>query len=352
MLPAKPKIFHGRESELNDILKSLNEEAPRIAILGPGGIGKTSLAKAALHHPDISGKYETRLFVSCDPATTPIDLAALVGSNLELKPGKDLTKPVVQYFSRGPPCLLVLDNLETSWERPESRPGVEEFLSLLTDVPHLALIITMRGAERPAKVRWTRPVLPPLKPLSDDAAREIFCDITDEAHSNQDITQLLELTDNMPLAVDLLAHLVDYEGCSSVLNRWKTEKTALISEGLSKDSNLNSSITVSLSSPRVTSGAKELLGLLSILPDGLSDVELLQSNLPIQNILTCKAVLLQTSLAYVDNSRLKVLVPIREYMQQLYPTSSSLVQPLQNYFHSLLELYRNYREAQTKGIIA
>jgi hypothetical protein len=201
----------------------------------------------------------------------------------------------------------------------------------------------MRGAERPAKVAWTHPFLLPLKPLSDDAARQMFIDITDGSTNEEDMKQLLQLTDNMPLAVDLIAHLVDYEGCENVLALWEMEKTSLLSSGNDRRSNLDASIRLSLSSPHITSGAKDLSSLLSILPDGLSDVELLQSHLPIQNIWGCKAVLIATSLAYIDTKkRLRMLSPIREHIQQFSPPPQFLTHPLQKYFHSLLKLYRKY----------
>ncbi|KAJ7493532.1 P-loop containing nucleoside triphosphate hydrolase protein [Mycena latifolia] len=322
MLPSKPKIFHGRESELQNIVKILKGESPRIAILGAGGMGKTSLACAALHHPDTAVRYNQRFFVACDTASTGTGIAALLGAHLGLKPGKDLTRPVIRNLSGKLSLLLILDNLETPWEPKESRNGVEEFLSLLTDINHLALIITMRGAERPEKVRWTHPFLQPLKPLTDDAAWQTFIDIAEDSHSNEDIAHILQLTDNMPLAVDLIAHLVDAEGCSHVLDRWEIEKTSLLSVGQDKRSSLDASIALSISSSRMNfvPGAKELLGLLSILPDGLSDVELLQSKLPIQNVRRCKATLLGTSLAYIDNNkRLRSLVPIREHVLQFHP---------------------------------
>jgi hypothetical protein len=43
MLPSEPKIFHGRDSELSDILHLFSQGTPRIAILGAGGMGKTNL---------------------------------------------------------------------------------------------------------------------------------------------------------------------------------------------------------------------------------------------------------------------------------------------------------------------
>ncbi|KAJ7900498.1 P-loop containing nucleoside triphosphate hydrolase protein, partial [Mycena leptocephala] len=316
----------------------------RIAILGAGGMGKTSLARAIIHHTEITERYnQHRFFVACDPAATQVELAALIGAHVGLKKGKDLTHPVIQYFSSSSGCLLILDNLETLWDPVESRSKIEEFLSLLTSVDHLALVITMRGAERPAKVAWTHPFLPTLKPLEQAAARQTFIDIADNRHDPNEVDKVLSLTDNLPLAISLIAHLVDSEGCSHVLLRWEEEKTSLISEGYDRTSNLDLSISLSLSSPRLNPHSKNLLSLLSMLPDGLSDVELVQSKLPIDNILSCKAVLVGTTLAYSDeHKRLKALVPIREYMQKIQPPGDHLIRPLRKHFQELLEFYIKY----------
>ncbi|KAJ6542148.1 hypothetical protein DFH09DRAFT_1392765 [Mycena vulgaris] len=356
MLPSEPKIFHGRKSELSDILKLFMQETPRIAILGAGGMGKTSLARAVLHHPTVTGKYVLhRFFVACDSTSSPDELITLIGAHLGLKPRKDLAKVILHHFATNLACLLVLDNLETLWDRTEIRRDIEEFLSLLTDVKHLALIITMRGTQRPASVRWTRPFLPALEPLTQDAARQTFIDIADDYHDSDDIDKVLLLTDNMPLAIDLMAHLVDSEGCPNVLARWEEEKTSVISDGYDKQSSLDLSISMSLSSPRVTSVAhcQDLLSLLSMLPDGLSDIDLVQSKLPINDILRCKAALLSTSLAYNDDHRrLKTLVPIREYMARSYPPMDHLVQALLNYFHQLLEFaYKYYGTVPASEIV-
>ncbi|KAJ7862989.1 hypothetical protein B0H13DRAFT_2565629, partial [Mycena leptocephala] len=156
-------------------------------------------------------------------------------------------------------------------------------------VEHLALVITMRGAERPAKVAWTRPFLQPLKPLEQDAARQTFIDIADNTHNPEEVDKVLSLTDNMPLAINLLAHLVDSE-----------------------------------------------------------DAELVQAKLPMDNVLGCKVALIRTALAYSDgNKRLKTLAPIREYMQKVEPPDFHLVRPLLKHFKELLELFMQYRGTQS-----
>ncbi|KAJ7707044.1 P-loop containing nucleoside triphosphate hydrolase protein, partial [Mycena metata] len=342
MLPAKPKIFHGRESELTDILKLFYQGTPKIAILGAGGMGKTSLASAVQHDEEVTIKYQgNRFFVACDTAASKVELAGLIGTHLRMKPGGDLTQAVLHYLSEGPPTLLVLDNLETVWEPVESRKEIEEFLSLLTDIASPALIITMRGTERPSKVQWTHPFLLPLQPLSQEAAQRMFLDIADDQHLMEEVDQLLSLTGNMPLSINLLAHMVDAEGCTKILSRWHREKTSVISVGYDRRSNLELSISLSLASPRITSVpySAELLSLLSILPDGLPDVELKQSDFAILNVLDCKRALVRTALAYTDDYKwLQALVPIREYMRRFSPPADNMIRPLFKHFQELLDL--------------
>jgi Cdc6-like AAA superfamily ATPase len=146
MLPSEPKIFHGRELQLSEILKVFRQETPRIAILGAGGMGKTSLARAVLHQAELSAKYgQHRYFVACDSAANKVELAALIGAQLGLKPARDLSQAVVRSFTSCPCSLLILDNLDTVWEPAESRNDIEKFLALLTDVEHLALMVSPSG---------------------------------------------------------------------------------------------------------------------------------------------------------------------------------------------------------------
>lgn len=141
MLPSKPRIFQGREHELDHIVNQLCVGTCRVAILGPNGIGKTSLAKTALHHPDVLAKYQHMFFVPCDSASSVSEIVTMVAAHLGLKPRPNLTKFVIRNLSEKMASLIILDNLETAWEPLPSRPGVEEFLDLLTGIDHLSLMV-------------------------------------------------------------------------------------------------------------------------------------------------------------------------------------------------------------------
>ncbi|KAJ7261201.1 hypothetical protein C8J57DRAFT_1719913 [Mycena rebaudengoi] len=352
LLPPHPQIFNGRESELQDVVNILMQDSAHIAILGAGGMGKTSLATAVLHNPQVEFKYSHRYFVPCHSSPTCNELAATIADHIGLEKGSNMAKKVAHYFVHAPPSLLVLDNLETPWEAHSARSEVEEFLSLLTDAPHLGLMVTLRGAEHPSKVKWTRPFLAPLKPLSKVAAWQTFIEVADDGHDDASIKELLELTGNLPLAVSLIASVASSEGCAKALSRWKLESTRMLSDGYDQRSSLDISIMLSYTSSRMTPGAQELLSILSMLPDGLADADLVQAKLPIPDILSCKATLVQTALAFVgQDQHLKVLVPIREHILSIHPPQNALKLKLREHFHQILDLWNQFRNLNVIDIL-
>ncbi|KAJ7087098.1 hypothetical protein C8R44DRAFT_591843, partial [Mycena epipterygia] len=316
----------------------------RIAILGTGGIGKTSLALSAVHHPSVVAKYSHIHFIACQSTQTSSDIASTIASHIGLPQSPNLSRKIIHHFTSSSPSLVVLDNFETPWEPSVSRPEVEDLLSSLTGIPHLAVMVIhylnmFDSPERPTNVKWSRPFLLPLAPLDFSAARQTFIDIADDVHEEDSVRELLKLTGNLPLAVSLIAGVAAAEGCEATLFRWGKESTHLLSDGYDQRSSLDISIMLSFSCDRMTPDAQQLLSILSMLPDGLSDAELTQSGLPIDNILLCKATLLRTALAYLDgHQRLRVLAPIREHVLATHPPSNVLKLALRQYFHNMLEL--------------
>ncbi|KAF7298454.1 AAA domain-containing protein [Mycena kentingensis (nom. inval.)] len=307
-LPPAPQIFHGREKEMKLALELFTQDSPNIILLGPGGIGKTAMAKTLMHDSSVVAKYKQRYFIACDSMRTENDIAlALVvalGLNIASKPGA----AVVQRLRAQPGILIVLDNFETPWEDVATRGPVEEFMANLAEIPDMGLLITMRGHERPSR--------------------------------------------NVPLAVTLMASTASRSdgGCSAVLARWSTENITLLSEGEDKDHSLTASIRISLSSPRLisTPGALELLSILSLMPEGLIEGDLRPGITPISQPLAAKTALMRTALAYHEAGRLKVLAPVREVISVLHPPAYiSLLRPLRVHWEHLYRPWRVPRNART-----
>jgi Cdc6-like AAA superfamily ATPase len=142
LLPSCPKIFHGREAELQHVVKALLHSYPAcIAILGTAGIGKTTLATAALHEPDVRGKYNNIFFVSCESAESPSALVVAIASKMGIQQSGSLENAILRKLTGSDPTLLVLDNLETPWEPLQFRNACEELLSKLTDIANLSLLV-------------------------------------------------------------------------------------------------------------------------------------------------------------------------------------------------------------------
>lgn len=234
-VPAPSRMF-GREAELEAIVRILlNFDRPRLAILGPGGMGKTTLALTAMHNTDIKKKYNFRHFVSCEACIALESLLSEFSDALEI-PSEDrdakLLNKVIDRLDQSNPILLCLDNFETPWFESSSKQSFEDFLRRLDFLPNLAVLITMRGEERPSGLAWSRPLLPPLTRLPASSMLEVL----DHAASGQvnlqdaDVKQLMNEIDGLPLAATLLGHLLrdGIETPESLQRRWSKENTKML----------------------------------------------------------------------------------------------------------------------------
>ncbi|KAJ7255982.1 hypothetical protein C8J57DRAFT_1517737 [Mycena rebaudengoi] len=92
LLPPCLQIFHGREAELQEVVNILIQDSARIAILGAGGMGKTSLATMALYNQQVEAKYPHRYFVPCHSSPTCTELAATIADHIGLEKGSHMPK--------------------------------------------------------------------------------------------------------------------------------------------------------------------------------------------------------------------------------------------------------------------
>ncbi|KAJ6617680.1 hypothetical protein B0H10DRAFT_1298847 [Mycena sp. CBHHK59/15] len=93
ILPSSPQIFHGRKFELQAIVETLSQDSARVVILGTGGMGKTSLALAALHHEAVAAKYPHRFLFRATqhpaaPNFFPLSLRISAWRKAGTSPGK------------------------------------------------------------------------------------------------------------------------------------------------------------------------------------------------------------------------------------------------------------------------
>ncbi|KAJ7169356.1 P-loop containing nucleoside triphosphate hydrolase protein [Mycena crocata] len=315
LLPNSPQIFHSREQELSEVVDLLLKDSSRVAVLGPAGIGKTSLARAALHHNEIVGKFEQRYFVSCESAVTVGDLQSAIAMAIGLEVTGKLSNAIITFLSNKSSCLLILDNFETPWKSNQSCGRVEAFLALLANIEDMALLITMRGLERPLNICWTRPFPAPLKPISGAASRRIFSDISD-IENDPDLEKVLALTGYLPLAVTLIASVASVEGCKR--NFATVEHPRMLSEPESL----------------------QLLSLLSVLPDSEFDDLLAHASL---GLVRHKTTLLRTALAFIaPDGRLRSLPPIREFVKKNHGPTTAMAHRLRLYWKEALQLWRIY----------
>ncbi|KAJ7713382.1 hypothetical protein B0H16DRAFT_1810487 [Mycena metata] len=131
MLPASPKVFHGREEEISHIISLITRSEPaRIAICGAEGMGKTAVAVAASNSPELAEIFKDhRYFVDCEDATDNKQLVATIANQLALEGTgkKHVFRHLEATATEETPVLLVLDALDRAWKPRENRSDVEDF---------------------------------------------------------------------------------------------------------------------------------------------------------------------------------------------------------------------------------
>ncbi|KAI0295624.1 hypothetical protein B0F90DRAFT_1141961 [Multifurca ochricompacta] len=345
LAPPPPQIFFGRDAELAHIIHiiftNIGSRPGRIAILGPGGYGKTTLANAVLSHDRVQEHFEdARYFISCESATSSDALLIQIVKTLGLVMGPpDSLWPQILATLNSKETILCLDNFESPWDQSnETKRSVEVLLSRITSLRHVTVLVTMRGAQRPGQTEWTQPFLDPLGTIGLTAAKEIWRRIVG---SYDDFSEkLIMAVDYVPLAVDLLAHLSQVTPPRLLWEEWSTRQTKLIKMGeVNRLSNMEYSIQLSINSHRMTSNpdAKDLLGILSMLPDGLHIKQLnrFKGILVDMDMLSCIQVLQQCSLINMIGDRYQPHPIIRQFCNNQGFTLSTHKTALEEFYVSL-----------------
>jgi tetratricopeptide (TPR) repeat protein len=311
-LPPRPRCL-GRETHIAQVVAAACDRPPRpVCVLGPPGIGKTTIVRAALHEPAVAGRFGPRRYlIRCGgPGAEAMlaDIAVALGVAL----GPDLLGRVAAELSRAP-AGLALDGLSGLWEHdPE---GTETLLAALADVPGLALVCSLRGAAAPFRVQWGDHVRVPR--LDHATARDLFLAVlpgqfADDPHLNE----LVAAQDGVPLAIELLAFTAQGEpDLTGLWRQWTVQRGGLVADG--GYDRLNGSLELSIKSVRMNTASLRLLSMLGSLPDGVETTDL-DELMPTTGH-AAAATLRKVGLAHDERGRLRTLRPIREYVARTRP---------------------------------
>ncbi|KZO91845.1 TPR-like protein [Calocera viscosa TUFC12733] len=354
-IPPAPTVFYGRDELVESLMQLLLREATcRIPLLGAGGMGKTSVAAAVINHTQIKDKFgENIIFLSCENLVSAEGIISALAAYFKLRHGSRTLADVLARLSALDCVLLVLDNLETPLETSDSH-RVEQFLGKVAEVSCLSLMITMRGTTPPDCVVWEKAYSHPLDRLPLDAGLQIWHSIAGSEDAK--LAELLTQLDGLPLAIRLMASQAQLSRMTptQLLGAYENEATRLLkSRGGGRLKSLDVSIQLSLECKSMTEepNAPRLLSVLSLLPDGVP-LDALPAMLPsaMWTIIASASVLLQVALAFQENGRLRVLSPIRGFIQAKYPPQGSFLEETENYFMTLIRDYRTGAQSRKRRV--
>ena len=330
-MPLKPAVFHGRDDIIEEISQLLmKEETSRICILGPGGMGKTSVSLGVVEQPVIKARFppENLFWVPCLEATSATLLLEILSIQLQVPGNKQVTieKIISLLDASTQPRLILLDNFETPYNALGGTQQVEDILRRLAMLSHVAILVTMRGRHPPCDeaIKWQSKEI---RPTDETACLRIYHSIYPDSENDSDVGKLLCVLGYMPFAVTLMAKLAK-EGESTakeLLSAWSEDGPDILPDN--HEQSMNRSISLSVDSYFVKENPQALLLLkiLSYLPAGTTKATLrwwapaLRSGMVPSAIATLsKAGLLVENKQQDSDSPILLVLPVVQSFMQLH----------------------------------
>ena len=334
--PPEPRDCFGRDGLVENVV-GLAENLEPVALIGAGGIGKTSIALTVLHHKRIKDQFgEHRRFIRCDqfPASPSHFLARLskvIGARVDNPEDLTSLRPLLSSKK----IIIILDNAESILD-PQGT-NAREIYSIIDELCQfktICLVITSRIMTVPRHCR--RPEIPP---LSLEAACDIFYRIYGGGRRPNIINDLLQRLDFHALSVTLLATTASHNGWDHdrIAKEWDAQRAQVLRTDYNES--LAATIELSLGSPTFRSlgpNARDLLGVVAFFPQGIGEKNLdwLFPTTPNRSNTFDKFCAL--SLTYRGNGFITMLAPLRDHLFPKDPQSSPLLCTTRDHYFSRL----------------
>jgi len=325
----------GRDAERDAVVVNLLVKDAAILILGSSGIGKTTLALAAMSDERVIRAFRDRRYVvRCEAATSAQDvwreLAGLTG--IGFSESLEELREAVLSFLESASAVVVLDNLEAPWIVDLS--GTEGLVESL-GTTGVTLVVTFNGRVRPFFRGWTHAI--ELEPLSLDDSRALFLGLTGAKFA--DDPRLLSLLDGLgglPLAIELLAYRATSEpDLVRVSILWERDKTSLLKRqgGAGRQDSLADALNLSIAGPRLNDEARDALSTLAMLPSGMAHGDLGWLG---DDGETAISDLRAVGLVQDRNGRSCLLPPVREHVVRAHQPSRAAAERLETLYLELI----------------
>ena len=339
--PPAPKGCFGR-NELVEKVIELAENLEPIALIGAGGVGKTSIALAVLHHSRIKERFgDNRRFIRCDqfPPSRAHFLARLSKvTGAGVKNPKDLMP--LRPFLSSKEMLIILDNAESVLD-PQG-PDAREIYSMVDELcqsPTISILITSRITTVPRHCK--RPEIPT---LTVEAACDIFYGVYGDGGRSSIVNDILQRLDFHALSIILIATAAAHNGWDydRLASEWDAQRAWVLQTDDGRS--LAATIELSLASPMFRSLdplARNLLGVVAFFPQGINEKNLDWLFPTISNRKNIFEKFCVLSLTYRSNGFVTMLAPIRDYLGPRDPPSSPLLCATRDRYLSRLSVYVN-----------